>query len=182
MLAQVGLGGAIVDQAPRLVVDEEQLENPGAALIARERAGLAAARCEQGDVRSAPATVLEQIPLGAIGLVRAPAHRAQAPHQPLGEHAEQARCHQERLDAHVDQAHHRARRVVGVEGREHQVAGQARLHRDLRGLQVADLARAKVSSMRGFTWVWPTPSRSYSIGSSTVTILVRLASSWPSAA
>src|SRR2546428_198665 len=48
--------------------------------------------------------------------------------------------------------------------------------------RMARSARAKVSSIRGFTWVWPTPSRSYSIGSSTVTMLVRLASSWPSAA
>ena len=129
-----------MDQAPGLVVDEQQLENSGAALVARERAGLAAARGEQGGVRRASIPVLEQALLGAVGLVRAPARRAQPPHQPLGEHAEQARGDQERLDAHVDQAHHGACRVVGMQGREHQVPGQARLHRDLRSLQVADLA------------------------------------------
>src|SRR5207245_7161971 len=45
-----------------------------------------------------------------------------------------------RLDAHVHEPHHGARRVVGVQGREHEVPSQARLHRDLRGLEVADLA------------------------------------------
>ena len=36
--------------------------------------------------------------------------------------------------------------------------------------RMARSARAKVISMRALTWVWPTPSRSYSIGSSTVII------------
>src|SRR6266702_2221294 len=109
VLAQVGLGGAVVDQAPRLVVDEEQLENSGAALIAGERARLAAARGEHGGVRPVSVPVCEEALLGAVGLVRAPARRAQPPHQPLGEHAEQARGHQERLDAHVHEPHHGAR-------------------------------------------------------------------------
>ena len=43
MLAQVGLGGAVVDQAPGLVVDEEQLENSGASLVAGKAARVAAA-------------------------------------------------------------------------------------------------------------------------------------------
>src|SRR5258706_8720645 len=88
VLAQVGLRGAVVDQAPGFVVDEQQLENPCAALIARERARLAAARGEQGGVRPAPIPVLEKGLLGAVGLVRAPARRAQPPHQPLRENAE----------------------------------------------------------------------------------------------
>ena len=62
------------------------------------------------------------------------------PHQALGEHADQARGEQERLDAHVAQARDGAGRGVGVQRREHQVAGEARLHGDLRGLEVADLA------------------------------------------
>src|SRR5258708_5791080 len=114
VLAQVGLGGAIVDQPPGLVVYEEQLENPGAALITRERAGLASARGEQGGVRPAPVAVLEQGLLGAVGLVRAPARRAQPPHQPLGEHAKQARGDQERLHAHLHEPHHRARLLAGL--------------------------------------------------------------------
>ena len=43
-------------------------------------------------------------------------------------------------------------------------------------------ALAKVMSMRALTWVWPMPSRSYSIGSSTVRMLVVLESSRDSAA
>jgi hypothetical protein len=60
--------------------------------------------------------------------------------QPLGEHADQRRRHQERLDPHVDQAGDRAGGVVGVDGREDEVAGQRRGDRDLGGLAVADLA------------------------------------------
>ena len=44
------------------------------------------------------------------------------------------------LDAHVDQARQGLRRVVGVQGGEHQVAGLRRLDGDLGGLQVADFA------------------------------------------
>ena len=48
--------------------------------------------------------------------------------------------HQEWLDAHVEEAVDRGRRVIGVERGEHEVARQCGLHRDLRGLEVADLA------------------------------------------
>ena len=44
------------------------------------------------------------------------------------------------LDAHVEQARDGADAVVGVQGRQHQVPGQRRLHRDLGGLLLADLA------------------------------------------
>ena len=50
------------------------------------------------------------------------------------------RGREEGLDAQVEQSQDRARRVVGVQGREHQVAGERRLNRDDRRLQVADLA------------------------------------------
>ncbi len=45
-----------------------------------------------------------------------------------------------RLDTHVEKARHDADGVVGVDGREHEVAGERRLHRQLGGLGVADLA------------------------------------------
>ena len=47
---------------------------------------------------------------------------------------------EERLDAHVDQTGDRARRVVGVQRGEHEVAGQRGLDGDLGGLLVADFA------------------------------------------
>ena len=48
-------------------------------------------------------------------------------------------AHEERLDAHVEQAADRARRVVGVKRREHHVTGERRLDRDLGGLEVTNL-------------------------------------------
>jgi hypothetical protein len=65
---------------------------------------------------------------------------AQLAHQALGDDAVHGRGHQVVLDPHVEQAGERARGVVGVQGREYQMAGERRLDRDLRGLQVADLA------------------------------------------
>ena len=44
------------------------------------------------------------------------------------------------IRSYYDQARRRAHRVVGVQRGEHQVPGEARLDRDLRGLEVADLA------------------------------------------
>ena len=55
-------------------------------------------------------------------------------------HAAQHAREQEALDAELDQARDRAGGVARVHGREHQVAGERRLHRHLRGLGVADLA------------------------------------------
>jgi hypothetical protein len=45
-----------------------------------------------------------------------------------------------RTDPHVDEAGHGGGGIVGVQGGEYQVAGEARLHGDLGGLGVADLA------------------------------------------
>ena len=80
----------------------------------------------------------------------------------------------------------RARRVVGVERREDEVAGERGLDRDLGRLEVADLADqdhvgvladdvpepvAKVRPIFGLTAIWLTPFSWYSTGSSTVMIL-----------
>src|SRR5690606_13836254 len=65
---------------------------------------------------------------------------ADAPGETLGEHQVYAGRDQERLNAHVQQAADGGGRVVGVQGGEHQVAGERRLDRDLRGLEVSNLA------------------------------------------
>ena len=65
---------------------------------------------------------------------------SQAAHQALREDAVDGRGEQVILDAHVEQAGDAAGGVVGVQRREHQVAGERRLHGDARGLEVADLA------------------------------------------
>ena len=57
--------------------------------------------------------------------------RAQPPHQALGQHAQQRGRQREGLDAHVDQARSRRWRVVGVQRRQHQVAGERGLDGDL---------------------------------------------------
>ncbi len=69
-----------------------------------------------------------------------PAVRAQPPHQPLRQHAAQHRGHQVVLQPHVAQPGDGGGGRVGVHRGQHQMPGQRRLHRDLRGLQVADLA------------------------------------------
>ena len=78
----------------------------------------------------------------------------------------------------------RAGRVVGVQGGEHQVAGERRLDADLRGLEVADLAdhddvgvlpqeasagaAAKLSPISSCICTWLMPAKLYSTGSSAV--------------
>ena len=44
------------------------------------------------------------------------------------------------LDAHVRKAGDGAGSVIGVQGAEHQVAGERRAHGDLRGLEIADFS------------------------------------------
>ena len=65
---------------------------------------------------------------------------AQGAHEALRGDAVQGRGQQVVFRAHVEQARDRAGRVVGVQGRKDQMAGQGRLDRDLGGLDVADLA------------------------------------------
>ena len=57
--------------------------------------------------------------------------RAEQPREALGDHAVERGGGQEGLDAHLGQARDRRRRVVRVQRREHEVAGERRLDRDL---------------------------------------------------
>jgi len=138
-LARACASSSASEERSRLVVDEKQLENSGAALVSGRAARIAAGSPEQFG-HGVAVGALKQLALGSVGRMCAPACGTQVPHKPLSEHAEQARGDEERLDPHVDQPHHGTGGVVGVQGREHQVPGETRLHRDLRGLQVADLA------------------------------------------
>ena len=61
-------------------------------------------------------------------------------HQALRDDADETRRQQEGLDAHVAQSRDGADRGVGVQRRQHQVAGERGLHGDLRGFEVADFA------------------------------------------
>src|SRR5216684_717438 len=72
--------------------------------------------------------------------VRRPAAVTDLTYETLGNDRDHRRSDQKAFDAHVDEAEQGARRVGGVQRREHQVTGQRRLHGDLSGLAIADLA------------------------------------------
>ena len=74
------------------------------------------------------------------GIVRLFAMRTQHADEALREHGFERRGDEIRLDAHVHEPGERAGRVVGVQRGENQVAGERRLHRDLRGFGVANFA------------------------------------------
>ena len=74
---------------------------------------------------------------GLVGLLAILADPAA---QALRQNEQQGRGEQEGLDPHVDQPGHGGRAVVGVEGGEHQVAGEGGPDGDLGRLQVARLA------------------------------------------
>ena len=126
-----------------------------------------------------------------LRLIRRPALRAGLAHQPLRDDERQRGGDQERLGAHVEQPGDGADRVVGVQGREHEVTGQRGLQRQPRGLAVPDLTdqddvgvlaqdRAQTGGERQTglflthrTWVMP--ASAISTGSSSVmTCLSRL--------
>jgi hypothetical protein len=71
---------------------------------------------------------------GHLALVAEPAH------EPLREHRDERARDEERLDAHVGEPRERRRRVVRVDRREDEVAGERGLHRVVGRLLVADLA------------------------------------------
>jgi len=62
---------------------------------------------------------------------------AEAAHQALGQHGQQAGGQQVGLHAHVDQARNRAGGIIGVERGQHEMPGQRGAHHQLRGLGVA---------------------------------------------
>lgn len=72
-------------------------------------------------------------------LARFRAVGAQPAHQSLGLDTAHRRSHQEGFHAHVDQTREGAHRIVGMQGRKHQVTGERGLYGDLRRLQVAYL-------------------------------------------
>src|ERR1044072_2028276 len=66
------------------------------------------------------------------------AMRAKHSDEPLSQHAVQRRNEVIRLDSHVEESANNVNDVVGVDGREYQVARERRLNGYLRGLGVAD--------------------------------------------
>ena len=100
-----------------------------AARAALEPVGLTASRAASA---ARPPPLASARTPRAVGAVLA--------HEALGEDADERRGDQEVGNAEVEQARDRGGRVVGVQRREHQVAGEGRLHGVLGRLGVADLA------------------------------------------
>ncbi len=130
---------AVVNETADRIVDDQELIDAGAPSIAGAVAGIAA-RWSKERRRCGKTHVGEQHGLARRRRRRRSTCGAKRAHQPLREHAEEARCKQIRLDTHVRQARHRAGRVVGVQRGENEMAGERRLHGDLCGFEVADLA------------------------------------------
>ena len=68
------------------------------------------------------------------------ADRTEPAHQALRQDRLQRRCHQVVFQPHIAQPRHCRGSRIGVDRRQHEMAGQRRLHRDLRGFEIADLA------------------------------------------
>src|SRR5436305_7562708 len=124
-----------------LLVHRQELEDADPAAIPGLPAADAAVAAEQLALSVAEllghARRLELLLARVVELL---AVLAEPPREALGEHAGDCGSRQERLHTHLVEAGERARRVVRVQGREDEVAGERRFDRDLRGLHVADLA------------------------------------------
>src|SRR5918994_3025491 len=133
----VGLG-ALDREVADLVRDRHNLVEAGPALVA----GAAAAAAAHGLVRLEVEGHVEPGLLERRDAQHGPALavRAELAHEPLGDDTHDRRGAQERLDVHFGEARDRRRRVVRVQRRQHEVAGERRLDRDLGRLAVADLA------------------------------------------
>ncbi len=83
----------------------------------------------------------DEVPdFGRLGHIGLPAFGADALGEALREDAEQRVGEVERIHAHVEQADDRLRRAVGVQGGEHEVAGERGLDADAGGLGIAHFA------------------------------------------
>ena len=117
------------------VIHSQQLVNSATPSIAGLIAGSTADRPIQLQQRRVG---FEHCLLVAIRLIDFSTSGTQSAHQALRQHTEQTGGQQKGFHRHVGQACNRADRIVGVQGRQHQMPGQTRLHRNLRGFQVAD--------------------------------------------
>ena len=128
--------GVVVDHPAYRVIDPDRLEHADPPGVAALRTLCAALR--RGD--RSPRLNPENTRQPGLDLLLRPAHLAQPPDQPLRDHRAQGARQQERFDPHVAHPGDRARRVVGVDGGQHEVPGERGLDRDLGGFAVADFA------------------------------------------
>src|SRR6266404_6095899 len=144
------------DEFTELVIDLHDLVETGAALVAAlvaSRATLAVINLRGFYFFRRVSRVNERL-LRDVQLLFA--IRTNTAYQALRANQVQRGGHEEGLDAHVHQPADGGRSVVGVEGGQHQVAGERSLDRDLRRFKVANLTDqddvgilAKESAERG---------------------------------
>lgn len=129
--------GLAHQQAAQFVVHHQQFSDRTAAVVATARRIGAGAIKHDRTLLGKPVEAVfgDQLRRCFEGFAGG---RVQAPHQALGEDAVDGRGNQVAFDTHVQQARDTRRRAVGVQGREHQVAGEGRLDGDAAGFQVAD--------------------------------------------
>src|SRR6266566_3962660 len=136
-LAQLLRGGTLENPAPHRRRQRHHLVQTLPSLVARAGTGVAALPLEEG---SQLLVDPKGVHLFGGVLVLFMAILADTPHQPLRHDQIDGAGDVERLDAHVHHTGDGGRRVVGVQGREHQVTCERRLDRDRARLEVADLA------------------------------------------
>ena len=125
--------GALVDHGPHGVVDDHEFVYAGASLVSEF---VFVGSVER---RRVPRVGAQELAFVIAGGVRRARLRIQHPDKPLSQNADQAGREQERFHAHVAQSRDGAHRRVGVQRRQHQVAGQAGLHGNLRGFKITNL-------------------------------------------
>src|SRR6185369_13387692 len=139
LVGQVDRGAVLHDDAFHLLGDGHDLVDPDPAFVA----GIFTHLAPDGTKRlpcSIQIIVPESRPFkGFRGDFDRFLATAKLPREALGGDHDHGRGDVERRDAHVHEAGERLRCVVGVQRRQHHVAGLCRLDRDLAGLHVADL-------------------------------------------
>src|SRR5580765_5908997 len=122
------------DEVPEVVADREELEDPDPPAVSA--AAIRAAACTEerrgGGGHVAGPKPREDILRRRIGLT---AIKAKLSGQALADHAGKACADDIRLDSHLDQARHGARRVVRVQRRQEKVAREGGAECKVRGLR-----------------------------------------------
>jgi len=140
----VGGGHAFRDQPARILGQRDHAASPSQAAQRRDGRStddfLTHGVIDREDLENADAPT-EAIDACVAVLVIAPSARAaDAPQEPLGDHAGEPPGNEEGRHTHVEQSGDRAWRIDGVEARHHEVTCDGRGHRDLGGLAVTDFS------------------------------------------
>src|SRR5262249_55437169 len=134
---------ALDHQVANLVVGHHQLVDAGPAAEAALPARSAARAFPKADSTFLPLLFSDRKVVGQIdygNLESGLTIGTNGANQPLGHDTFHGTADKERFNAHIDHTGKGARRVVGVERAEHQVAGERRLDGAFGGFQIAHFA------------------------------------------